>query len=120
MATVLIADDSPVARAFMAKVVHECGHQSIEAADGAEAVTLAKQFTPALVLLDIVMGANDGFRACRQLKKDPATKHIPIVIVTCKTGTTDEMWAMKMGADEYLRKPVSEETLAATIRRFVA
>jgi twitching motility two-component system response regulator PilH len=119
MAKILIADDSPTARAFMAKVVRECGHEPIEAADGAEAVALAKQSKPALVLLDVVMGANDGFRACRQIKKDPATRHIPIAIVTCKGAASDEMWGRKMGADEYLRKPLTEETLIETVRRFV-
>ena len=119
MAKILIADDSPTARAFMAKVVRDCGHQAIEAADGAEAVALAKQFEPALVLLDVVMGVHDGFRACRQIKRDPATRQIPIVIVTCKAEASDEMWGRKMGADDYLRKPLTEETLTETVRRFV-
>ena len=65
---------------------------------------MAKERAPALVLLDVVMGDHDGFRACRQLKKDPLTKKIPVILVTSKTGDSDEMWGKKMGADEYLRK----------------
>lgn len=119
MATILIVDDSQTFRAAIAKTLAGEGHECLEASDGNEGVTLAKLHHPALVLLDIVMDNCDGFRACRLLKREPTTKDIPVVLVSVKVGDSDEMWGRKMGAADYLRKPVSPEVLLECIRRFV-
>ena len=119
MAKILVVDDSKTARTMLEKLLRERGHECVEATDGEEGYAVAKNRHPDLVLLDVVMGEHDGFRACRRLKRDPATKNIPVIMVTCKTGDSDEMWGRKMGADDFLRKPVSPEVLLETVNRFV-
>jgi len=119
MATILVVDDSSTARALIVNILAERGHKCLEAGDGAEGVALAKKQRPALVLMDVVMGEHDGFKACRQLKRDPSTKDIPVVLVTCKTGESDEMWGRKMGAADYLRKPISQDALIEAVNRLI-
>jgi twitching motility two-component system response regulator PilH len=119
MAKILVVDDSATARTMLEKLLRDRGHQCFKARDGEEGYTVTKLQHPDLVLLDVVMGAHDGFKACRRIKRDPETKDIPVVMVTCKTGESDEMWGRKMGADDFLRKPVSPEVLLETVQRYV-
>lgn len=119
MAKVLIVDDSPTVVAVFSKFLTEHGHECITARDGATGFAQAKQHRPDVILLDVVMGEHNGFHACRRLKRDEKTKDIPIVLVSGKTTEADEFWGRRLGAAEYLRKPVSPDVLLATISRLV-
>lgn len=81
------------------------------AVDGAQAVAKCVADRPDLILMDIVMPGMDGFRATRQLSKDPGTRAIPIIVITGKEGESDRVWAMRQGAVDVLVKPVSPERL---------
>lgn len=119
MQNVLIVDDVKTDRELMGKVVTAAGHIPVYASDGDEALTVAKQANPALIFLDVVMGRMNGFNACRQLKHDPATAAIPVVLVTSKSTESDKFWGKKQGADDHVGKPFTPESLTAIIKRFV-
>ena len=65
------------------------------------------------------MPGQDGFATCRQLKRDAATKHIPVVIVSSKNGESDRFWGQRQGASDYLAKPFSPNDLLAIVRKYV-
>jgi len=111
MARVLIVDDSPTEVFQMRKALEAGGFEVDTAADGAEAIRKVKAERPDLILMDIVMPGMDGFRATRQLSKDPGTRAIPIIVITGKGGESDRVWAMRQGAVDVLVKPVSPERL---------
>ncbi len=118
MAKVLIVDDIRSELLLIANVLRANGYDCIEASDGSQAYALAKAEKPDLILMDVVMPGQDGFATCRQLKRDPSTKEIPVVMVTSKGGDSDRFWGQKQGAAEYLTKPFSPDALLAAVRRF--
>jgi twitching motility two-component system response regulator PilH len=115
---ILIVDDAQTDRELLARVVTGAGHQVLSAADGKEAITLAKTHKPGLIFLDVVMPAMDGFATCRALKKDPDTAGIPVVLVTTKGAESDKFWGKKQGADDHIAKPWTKDMIDAVIRRF--
>jgi twitching motility two-component system response regulator PilH len=113
MALILIVDDSPT-EVFQMRRMLEChGFQTEGAADGAEGIRKAREIRPDLILMDIVMPGVDGFRATRTLANDPATRAIPVIMVSSKSQETDRIWGMRQGAVDYLVKPVTEAVLIA-------
>jgi twitching motility two-component system response regulator PilH len=96
------------------------GHEVLKAENGADGVALARQEKPDVVLMDIVMPGLNGFQATRQLSKDAATQHIPVIIVTTKDQETDKVWGKRQGARDYLTKPIEEDTLVRTIESVLA
>ena len=86
------------------------------ATDGEEGVAKAKSELPDLILMDVVMPGLNGFQATRKIHRDPATKDIPVIIVTTKDQDTDREWGMRQGAIDYLVKPVNTEELLAKIK----
>ncbi len=115
MATILIVEDSQTERQVLRKMLEKGGHLVIAATDGVEGIAMARQNKPDLILMDVVMPGQNGFQTTRQLSRDPATQHIPIIIVTTKDQETDRVWAKRQGASDYLVKPVAEEELLPSI-----
>lgn len=118
MSTILIVDDAQTDRELLARVVNAAGHRPVTAADGKEALALAKQHRPALIFLDVVMPVMDGFATCRQLAKDPDTSGIPVVLVTSKSNESDVFWGKKQGAAEHIAKPWDPSQLQDLIHRY--
>lgn len=116
MSKILIVDDSPTEIHVLSTILESNGYQVVTAESGESGVSVAKEELPDLVLMDVVMPGLNGFQATRQLKKDPATAHIPVVIVTTKDQETDKIWGMRQGAKDYLTKPVDEGNLINTIQ----
>lgn len=115
MARVLIVDDSPTEVYKLATMLEKNGHQVYKADNGADGVALAKKELPDAILMDIVMPGLNGFQATRQLTRDPATSHIPVIIVTTKDQETDKVWGTRQGARGYLTKPVEEAVLVRAL-----
>lgn len=117
--TILLVDDSPTEIKMMQQALHGKGFNLITAVDGEEALLKAAQQKPDLVLLDIILPKKNGFQVCRQLKTSPDTQNTKVILVSSKTQDTDRFWGLKQGADEYLNKPVSAETLLASVSKYV-
>lgn len=120
MSDILIVDDARTDRELLSRVVVGLGHRAILAVDGEEALAKARSLKPALVLLDVVMPRLDGFNVCRQLKRDPATSALPVVLITAKSAESDRFWGRKQGADDHIAKPFTPDQIKAVIRRFIS
>ena len=119
MATILIADDTPSEAALMTSVVQKLGHNAQSVSDGETCIATARTLKPALILLDVVMPNMDGFNTCRKLKKDPELANTPVIMVTSKNQDSDRFWAERQGANGFVVKPFTPETLAAAIKVFL-
>lgn len=115
MARVLIVDDSPTETYKISSILSKHGYEVLTAENGEDGVSVAKQQLPDVVLMDIVMPGLNGFQATRQLTRDSATRHIPVIIVTTKDQETDRLWGERQGAKGYLTKPVDGKVLVQTI-----
>ena len=111
MALILIVDDSPTEIQHMRKALEKGGFRIESATDGAEALRKAREMHPDLILMDIQMPGMDGFRATRALANDPATRAIPVIMVSSKNQESDRVWGMRQGAVDYLVKPVTPAQL---------
>ena len=115
MARILIVDDSPSQLMGIRRIVEKLGHEAVTAEDGAAGVQAAREHLPDLILMDVVMPNLNGFQATRTIRRDPATGHIPVILVTTKDQETDRIWGIRQGAQGYLTKPFSETELTEAI-----
>ncbi len=112
---ILIVDDNPTnVKVLQTRLAAE-GHEVITAADGEEGLAAARQHTPDLILLDIMMPKLDGFEVCRQLRADATFPFTPIIMVTAMADSKDVVRGLEAGGDEYLTKPVDHAALAARV-----
>ena len=120
MPRILIADDSPTESFKISGVLKRHGHEVLAAESGEQALQVARDSQPDLILMDIVMPGLNGFQATRQLTRDPATSAIPVVMLTSKSQEADRIWGERQGARGYLVKPVDDSVLVATISQVLA
>lgn len=115
-ARVLVVDDVEANRKLLcAKLAHEY-FQVTTAVDGLDAIDKAIATEPDIILLDVMMPRMDGFEACRELKFDPRTEHIPIVMVTALNEREDRLKGLRAGADDFLTKPINNLQLLSRVR----
>ncbi|HXP19766.1 MAG TPA: response regulator [Streptosporangiaceae bacterium] len=114
---ILIAEDSSTVRRLVSARLIADGYDVLEAADGEEALALARQEHPDLLVLDKVMPKLDGFEVVRALREDPATRALPIVMLTDRTSEEDVLGGLNLGVEEYMPKPFSPRELSARVRR---
>ena len=113
---ILIVDDNPTnVKVLQTRLVAE-GYEVLTAADGEEGLAAARQHTPDLILLDVMMPKLDGFEVCRRLRADAAFPFTPIIMVTAMADSKDVIAGLEAGGDEYLTKPVDHAALAARVR----
>jgi two-component system cell cycle response regulator len=118
-ARVLVVDDIPAnVKLLEAKLAAEY-FEVATALSGAEALAHIAEQEPDIVLLDVMMPGMDGFEVCRRLKKNPATAHIPVVMVTALDQGSDRVAGLDAGADDFLTKPVDDAALYARVRSLV-
>lgn len=115
-ARILVVDDViPNVKILEAKLTVEY-YDVITAYNGPDALDLAREKSPDLILLDVMMPQMDGFEVCQRLKKDPKTAHIPVVMVTALSEAADRVQGLESGADDFLTKPVDDIALFARVK----
>jgi len=113
---ILIADDTPPNVHVLQLRLTALGYEVVTAADGEEALAVAKETQPDLILLDIMMPKMDGIEVCRRLRADASFPFVPIIMVTAKADAKDVVAGLEAGGDEYLPKPVDHNALAARVK----
>lgn len=113
---ILIADDNPMNLDILRARLASHGYEILLARDGAEALDVAMEKLPDLILLDIMMPKMDGIEVCQRLKADSLVPFMPIIMVTAKAGSQDIVAGLEAGADEYLTKPLDQTALVARVK----
>ncbi|MGH7363473.1 MAG: response regulator, partial [Candidatus Methylomirabilales bacterium] len=117
MATrVLVVDDEKDIVELVRYHLEKEGFQCLLAGDGPAALRLARQHRPDLLILDLMLPGLDGLEVCRQLRRDPATARLPILMLTAKAEEVDRVVGLEVGADDYVVKPFSPRELVARVK----
>ena len=113
---ILVVDDNPVNVDILRTRLAVHGYEILTAADGEEALVVARAKQPDLILLDVMMPKMDGIQVCRELRADSSLPFMPIILVTAKTDSKDVVAGLEAGGDEYLTKPVDQAALVARVQ----
>jgi len=114
---ILIADDQPDNRTLLGRYLTNEGYDFVTAGDGLETLAKVRSELPDLVLLDVNMPYKDGFAVLEEIRSDPATRHIPVIILTAaRLDAADVQSGLNLGADDYITKPFDRRELLARIR----
>ncbi|MFA9390364.1 MAG: two-component regulator propeller domain-containing protein [Prolixibacteraceae bacterium] len=116
--TLLIVEDNAELRAYLASTLSPKYH-IVNAIDGFEGLKMARELQPDLILSDISMPRLSGIELCRTIKNEMATSHIPIILLTAKTSTSDKIEGIETGADAYITKPFDIQHLEVTIQKTI-
>ena len=120
MATILIVDDKPLNRQFLATLLGYRGHRLLEAADGAEALERARAEPPDLIITDLLMPTMDGYELVRQLRSDPTLATTPVILYTAKYHKSELHELMQAGGVQYLDKPSEPEAILRAVEQTLA
>jgi DNA-binding response OmpR family regulator len=110
---ILVVDDEPSVTDLLAYNLRKAGYETLLAADGREALRLARQSNPDLILLDLMIPEVDGLDVCRELRK---TSNVPIIMLTARGEEIDRVVGLELGADDYVSKPFGVRELLARIK----
>ena len=117
---ILVVEDDFDLLEIMKLKLEFAGFAVIEAADGEQALKLAKRNTPDLVLLDIMLPGKDGYEVCKAMRSDKKLKHTPIIMVTAKALSDDEKMGILSGANDYITKPFGFNDLFERITKLTS
>ncbi len=110
----VVDDEADIVELIRYNLTNE-GYEVLTARNGQEALEKAAS-SPDLIILDLMMPVMDGLETCKRLKADPRTARIPVLFLTARSGEVDEVIGLEMGADDYIRKPISPRKLAARVK----
>jgi DNA-binding response OmpR family regulator len=116
MAKILIAEDERDIRDLITFTLRFAGHEVITAVNGVEAVNLAKEAHPDLILMDVRMPKMTGYEACKALKSEPNTENIPVAFLSAKGQEAEVQTGIEAGAVEYILKPFSPDQLTERVQ----
>jgi twitching motility two-component system response regulator PilH len=117
--TVLVIDDSPTIVALLKRMLEQSGYEPLDAVDAETGLALALAKKPDLIFLDIVLPGMNGFEALRRLRRDPATKTTPIIMISGNELATEQFYAQRIGADDFMKKPFSRSEVFARIEKLL-
>ncbi len=120
MTKILIAEDERDIRDLITFTLRFAGYEVVAASNGEEAVTLAQQEKPDLILMDVRMPRMTGYEACAAIKSDPALADIPVMFLSAKGQESEIQAGLSAGAAEYLLKPFAPDQLTARIQTVLA
>ncbi len=118
MKTILLVEDGITESKTITDCLQSAGFAVINTGSVEQAQPKVLQQRPDLILLDVILPGQSGFEFCRDLKKSPATKDIPVVICSTKSTPVDITWGTMLGADAFLQKPINEADLISTVKKF--
>jgi CheY-like chemotaxis protein len=116
----LLVEDFEDSRFMMRQLLEMAGHKVVEATDGEQAVKLALQQKPTVILMDLSLPKLDGLAATREIRRHKGFLRVPIVAVSAHDGKESREAALAAGCDEYLTKPIDFDQLNAVVKRFLA
>ena len=116
---ILLVDDSSTIIMMERMILMKGPFELLIAGNGAEGVAMARSEKPDLILLDRIMPEMDGLSACKELKADPATRDIPIIMVTTKGEDNDVSLGMEAGCSAYVTKPIDAKDLLSKVNRLL-
>jgi len=120
MKKILIAEDERDIRDLIAFTLRFAGYEVLTANNGDEAVQMTKKELPDLVLTDVRMPKMTGYEACRLIKADPVTQHIPVVFLSAKGQDAEVQTGLDSGGDEYLLKPFAPDQLTRKVAEILS
>ncbi len=120
MPKILIIDDEPDLRLALTATLEDNGYEVVEGTDGSEALELAIAHSPDLIILDVNMPIVNGITALKILKSDDRTSGIPVCILTAVVDPSNERYAIEFGAEEFFKKPWSEEHMVRRLSEIIA
>jgi two-component system alkaline phosphatase synthesis response regulator PhoP len=112
---ILIVEDDPSVLRATSYILEKEGYEVISAQNGLEGLKMAKDSNPDLLLLDVMLPGIDGFEICHSLRGEPKTADLPILMFSAKGQESDKATGLKVGADEYITKPVDREVLLSKV-----
>jgi two-component system phosphate regulon response regulator PhoB len=114
---IMVVDDEADVIDMLVINLRSAGFQVVAVEDGATALAKARTEVPSLIILDLMLPKMPGLEICRVLKSDPATRHIPVIMLTAKAEEVDKIVGLELGADDYVTKPFSPRELILRINR---
>ena len=115
-ATILVVEDEPAIQELISYGLRQAGHETFCAGDAEQAMKIANDVLPDLVLLDWMLPGMNGIEFAKMLRQVPRTKNIPIIMLTARTEESDKVSGLEVGADDYITKPFSPRELVARIK----
>jgi DNA-binding response OmpR family regulator len=117
---ILIVEDDPSFSRAVCHIIEKEGYDVITAANGLTGLRMAKEDKPDLLILDVMLPGLDGFEICSRLRHEPQTARLPIIMLSAKGQETDKTTGLKVGANEYLTKPVDRAVLLEKLTSLLA
>lgn len=116
----LVVEDFEDSRFMLRRLLEIAGYRVVEASDGEQAVELAVQKRPALILMDLSLPKLDGLAATRKIRQHQTIRKVPIVAVSAHDAPESRIEALEAGCDEYVTKPIDFDNLNALLKRFLS
>lgn len=120
MARVLVVDDDPAILQLVALNLELEGYDVLRATTGPEALEIARDRAPQMIVLDVMMPGMDGYAVCEALRDDQTTGEVPVVMLSARTSASDQQRALNAGAVDFVTKPFDPLDLIAVIERHLA
>ncbi len=117
---ILVVDDSPIELKLTTRMLSQAGYETVNANGGSQALNLAREVRPDLIILDINMPRMDGYEVCAELKKDPVTTEIPVLLYSVRDQVVDVFKGLAVGAEGFLTKGTQREEMLDRLRRILS
>ena len=118
-ATILIVDDEPDVADLLKYHLQKAGYQILLAGDGARALEIARRSRPEAIVLDLMLPGMSGLEVCRELRKNPNTAVLGVLMLTAKSQSTERITGLEIGADDYVTKPFSPKEVVLRVQALV-
>ena len=116
---IIVIDDEPDMVFLLQSRLEAAGYRVSAASDGAQGLDRIRKEVPDLVILDVMMPKVNGYQVCREIRKNPDTQNIPVLMLTAKSQESDRFWGIETGANAYLTKPFDAIELMNTVQKLL-